>query len=104
MSEEERNKVLNEAIENKDRNILASVLSSNPLNSGLTKERQATIRNLAMRKNTQQLLALQTQAKRVEQLLFNSFNDILSTSDVLTSKSVLDEYAEQAKRANDLKL
>jgi hypothetical protein len=104
MTETDRNKVLQEAIEEKDGNILASVLSSNPLNSGITKERQETIRNLAMRKHTPKLLAVQTQARRVDKLLFDSFNDILKTSDVLTSKSVLDEYAAQAKRADDLKL
>jgi hypothetical protein len=104
MSEEDRNKVLNEAIDSKDGNLIGAVLSAHPLNSGLTKERQATIRNLAMRKHTPKLLALQTQARRVDKLLYDSFNDILKTSDNLTAKSVLNEYAEQAKRADDLKL
>jgi len=57
-----------------------------------------------MRKHTPKLLAVQTQARRVDKLLFDSFNDILATSDNLTSKSVMDEYAVQAKRADDLKL
>lgn len=104
MTEEDRNKILQEAIDQKDGNLIGAVLSAHPLNSGITKERQASIRNLAIRKNTPQLLALQTQARRVDQLLFNSFNDILKTSDALTSKSVLDEYATMAKRADDLKL
>jgi hypothetical protein len=104
MSEEQRNQVLNEAIENKDGNLIGAVLSAHPLNSGITKERQSSIRDLSMLKHTPKLLALQTQARRVDQLLFNSFHDILKTSDAFTSKSVLDEYAVQAKRANDLKL
>jgi len=104
MTETDRNKVLQEAIDQKDGNILASVLSLNPLNSGIAKERQKMIRNLAMRKHTPKLLAVQTQARRVDKLLFDSFNDILATSDNLTSKSVMDEYAVQAKRADDLKL
>lgn len=104
MSDDDRNQVLNEAIEQKDGNILAAVLSAHPLNSGLTKERQAGVRKLAMHKHTPKLLAIQTQAKRVDKLLYDSFNDILRTSDNLTSKSVLDEYQAQARKADTFKL
>lgn len=102
MTEEQRNEVINSAIENKDGNILASVLGAHALNSGITKKKQTMIRTLAMKKHAPNLLALQKASKRVDQLLFNTFNDILSTSDNLTSKSVMDQA--QAKRANELKL
>jgi hypothetical protein len=103
MTDQDRNEVINSAIENKDGNILSSVLSAHPLNSGITAERQAGIRELAMHKHTPKLLAIQKASKRVDKLLFNTINDILTTTDNLTSKSVLAQYAEQAKKADALK-
>lgn len=101
MKPEERREAISTQIARGDGRGLATILKSNPLSVGISFEEQETYRKQAMHQHRPDLLALERELQRADDLVFNTFNDVLSIEDQLTAKSVRDHYAGLAQKADE---
>lgn len=99
MKPAERSEAISEAIANGDGNVLGAILDANPIATGITKEQQQNYRAHAMNTHRPDLLALERSLSKVDDLIFNSFNDLLSVGDELTAKKVREQYEKLAQEA-----
>ncbi|MAC32093.1 MULTISPECIES: hypothetical protein [Idiomarina] len=99
MKPAERSEAISEAIANGDGNVLGAILDANPIATGITKEQQQNYRAHAMNTHRPDLLALKRSLSKVDDLIFDSFNDLLSASDDITAKQVREQYEKLAQEA-----
>lgn len=99
MKPADRGEAISSAIGNADGNVLAAILDANPIAVGLTKEQQQNYRVAALNAHRPDLLALERELKRADELVFSSYNDLLSMDDTVTAKKVRDHYQQLAEQA-----
>lgn len=97
-----RSKVINQAIEEKDGNILSAVFDAHPMLSGIDKSQQSAFQALAMKRHTPELYELDQQADKLFQLIGASFNDLSGISEAMTAKAVLAQYEREVAEAEKL--
>lgn len=99
---EERAEIIAAAIAQGDGNLLSVAIHSHPVTVGLTKEMQKAYRNQAMHQHRPDLLALERNLQKTDSLLFDSFNDMLSTADLITAKSIREAYEREHQEAQSV--
>ena len=101
MKPSERAEAIGAAIGSGDGNVLAAVLDANPIATGITKEQQEAYRTRAMHQHRPDLLALERELKRADELVFSSFNDLLEMDKAVTAKDVREHYQNLARQAEE---
>lgn len=103
MNDKERQEFMGNAINNGDGNVMGAVFKSHPSLSGLTQDqRDAQYRRALNAHAPQQAKLIQT-LDRADELLFESFNDLLSTSDTLSAKEIRSKKEAEARKAQEAK-
>lgn len=101
MDPEIQQKEIQDQIERGDGRGLAAILKGHHLTMGISYDQQQALRTQAMQKHRPDLLALENEVKRADELLSKSFDDFLLISDTLTAKEVREKYEVQAKKAEE---
>ena len=102
LDSETRSKVINQAIEEKDGNILSAVFDAHPMLSGIDKKQHSAFQTLAMKRHTPELYELDQQAEKLFQLVSGSFDDLTNITDTMTAKAVLTQYEREVAEAEQL--
>jgi hypothetical protein len=102
LDSETRSKVISQAIEEKDGNILSAVFDAHPMLSGIDNKQQSAFQTMAMKRHTPELFELDQQADKLFQLVDASFDDLTNITDTMTAKAVLAQYENEILEAEEL--
>lgn len=96
---ENRQQIIQDAINSKDGELLAAVLDAHPSLSGVTAEQREGYRVQALSKHAPELLKTEKAIRQADELLRDSFDDALGLADRLTAKQLRDKYKAQQEAA-----
>lgn len=101
MDDKQRQEFINDAVESGDGNVMAAIFKAHPSLSGLTKESSQARYQQALHKHAPDALKLISSLERADKLLFESFNDLLASTETVTATQVRQEHEQAAAKAND---
>jgi len=99
MEPAERSEAISEAIASGDGNVLGAILDANPIATGISKDQQQNYRAHAMKVHRADLLALERELKRADDLMVKSYTGFLELDDTVTAKRVREQYEALARKA-----
>ncbi|MGG7056644.1 hypothetical protein, partial [Nitrosomonas sp. ANs5] len=100
MTEKKRYELINDAIENRDGEILHAVLGSHPSLSGLTKANLDALWHQATRKHAPELLELKKGIEKGITRAKTAFIHFMEHDDAMTAAEVRQRYAKQQELAD----
>lgn len=103
MSEKERDKLLTNAVNEGDGQVLAAVLGGHPSLSGIAADRHKAMRLQAMHKHAPDLAKVEKVVTKAMEITRQSFIDLLEREDAITASSVREQYDKAARDAAELR-
>lgn len=98
-NDEQRSKFISQAIESGDGNLLAVVLKSHPITTGVSPEMQKAYRDQALAFHRPDLAALERNLAKLQKLVTDSYADFVALEDDLTAKAIRQQYEREIAEA-----